>query len=214
MRLSWLALIAACIVVPAGAQQAPPDPVRDAAAAAMRTLGLQPTLPHETVIVEPESDWRFHLPDGLLWALAAGAGAMLVYALRNSIPGWGAGRDSHWLNAPFDPANALRASENPLAEADSLAAEDRFVDAMHLLLLHALAEIRRRLAVEFPDSLTSREIARLARLTERGRSALDRIVTRVEWSYFGEHPASRSDYEACRAGVADLTLALEAGRPA
>ena len=43
---------------------------------------------------------------------------------------------------------------------------------------------------QFADSLTSREILRSTRLSDAGRASLRDIVNRVEWTYFGEHPAA------------------------
>ena len=45
-----------------------------------------------------------------------------------------------------------RTPEVVLGAADELAAQGRFVEAMHVLLLQALADIRRRLDEEFADS--------------------------------------------------------------
>jgi hypothetical protein len=40
------------------------------------------------------------------------------------------------------------------------------------------------------------------------RAPLREVVGRVEWSYFGEHPAARDDYAACRASFATLAQKL------
>jgi hypothetical protein len=34
------------------------------------------------------------------------------------------------------------------------------------------------------------------------------VVNRVEWTYFGEHPAAREDYLACRSSFSALAQAL------
>lgn len=205
-------LFALTAMMPAAAGEPSADPVRAAAAEAIRTLDLQPSLPHEPVDTSTDDGWHLHLPDWLIWVLAAGIVGVVLYSLRNSLPGFISANDEAWVSRSGDPFGALRAGENRLALADDLAGQGRFVEAMHLLLLHCLAEIRRRLAVEFADSLTSREILRSARLPEPGRSALDAIVARVEWTYFGHHPAGRADYDSCRAGAAELTAALAGGK--
>ncbi|HZC79118.1 MAG TPA: DUF4129 domain-containing protein, partial [Ktedonobacterales bacterium] len=97
---------------------------------------------------------------------------------------------------------------------DELAAQGRFVEAMHVLLLQGLAAIRAGLDEEFADSLTSREILRRARLSDPGRASLRDIVNRVEWTYFGQYPAALADYEACRTSFNTLTQALHGGAPA
>jgi hypothetical protein len=92
--------------------------------------------------------------------------------------------------------------------ADELAQQGRFVDAMHVLLLQGLADIRRHLDEQFADSLTSREILRSTKLSDQGRVSLRDIISRVEWTYFGEHPAGSSDYAACRDSFNALARAL------
>ena len=98
-----------------------------------------------------------------------------------------------------------------LGAADELAADGRFVEAMHVLLLQGLADIRRDLDEQFADSLTSREILRSTRLSDAGRGSLREIINRVEWTYFGEHPAALPDYVACRASFNALAQALHGG---
>src|SRR5258708_863782 len=88
-----------------------------------------------------------------------------------------------------------------LAAADRLSREGNFVEAMHVLLLHSLAEIRRQLGEKFADSLTSREILRVARLTAPGLTSLREIVAAVERTYFGAYPAAAGDYAACLRGL-------------
>ncbi len=89
-------------------------------------------------------------------------------------------------------------------------ARGRYVEAMHVLLLQALADMRRRLDEQFADSLTSREILRHTRLSAAGQAALRDIVERVEWTYFGQRPAAEADYQACRASFGTLAQALRA----
>jgi hypothetical protein len=79
---------------------------------------------------------------------------------------------------------------------------------MHVLLLQALAEIRVRLNEQFADSLTSREILRSKQLSDELRHPLRDVVNRVEWTYFGEHPAEQNDYLACRSSFAALARSL------
>src|SRR5262249_32243015 len=98
--------------------------------------------------------------------------------------------------------------EQVLAAADDLARQGRFVDAMHVLLLQGLADMRRHLGEQFAESFTSREILRSTKLSDAGREPLRDIITRVEWTYFGKHPAEREDYLACRASFDALAHAL------
>jgi len=196
----------------APAAHAPADPVREAAVQAIKRLDLQISLPHEPTPADYTPNW--HLPGWLIYVLAAVAVGVIAYIVLDMIPGWRARDDDTWgttgngLPGDGDPA------EISLAQADALAARGFFVEAMHLLLLVSLAEIRRRLRLEFADSLTSREILRRARLPEEVTGALRSIVTRVELSYFGGYPATQPDYDTCRAGFEALSSVLPNHMPA
>lgn len=179
--------------------------VRNIAEEAVRRLDLQTEL-----VREPEPlGWQIKLPPEVLWFVVIVGVAVLLYAFRDMIPALRARRDGAWGTEEaggaeprtLEPAIALGA-------ADGLAAQGRFAEAMHVLLLHALAVIRRRLDEPFADSMTSREILRSRQLPDGLRAPLREVVGRVEWSYFGEHPAVRDDYAACRASFATLAQEL------
>jgi hypothetical protein len=216
MRISGL-FLALCTIIPNAAvyaAKAPADPVREAAERSIKRLDLQVSMPHTATKLDNLSGWHLHLPDWLIYVVATLAAVIIGYIVLDMIPGWRARNDDGWattgdgFRGPADPA------EITLAQADELAARGFFVEAMHLLLLHSLAEIRRRLRLEFADSLTSREILRRARLPEEVTSALRSIVTRVELSYFGGYPATQPDYESCRAGFEALSSVLTRSMPA
>jgi hypothetical protein len=188
---------------PLGAQA--PQDARTLAEQAIHRLDLQTELRRQ-----PEQLVKdFSLPPEAVWlAVVVGVGALL-YAFRDMIPILRAGRGGVWAD---DEDRALatgrRAPEIVLGTADELAAQGRFVEAMHVLLLQALAEIRRRLDEQFADSMTSREILRSNQLSEDLRRPLRDVVNRVEWTYFGEHPAARDDYLACRDSFSALARIL------
>jgi hypothetical protein len=93
-------------------------------------------------------------------------------------------------------------------EADALARQGRYAEAMHALLLLGLALIRRQWPQAIADSLTSREIVRSTELPAAARDALDDIVIRVELGHFGLYPVAPRDYEACRGHFALLVAAM------
>jgi hypothetical protein len=200
------------IFLAAGPLQAQsPQDAQKAADQAIRRLGLQTELPHE-----PEAP-RLHiqLPPETAWLIAAIGIGLLLYMFRDMLPALGFATRGGWTPEEEMAAAAdARAPERVLAAADDLARQGRFVDAMHVLLLQGLADIRRHLDEEFADSLTSREILRSTKLSEAGRHSLRDIIGRVEWTYFGEHPADATDYAACRASFDALAHALRAGAAA
>jgi hypothetical protein len=178
---------------------------QDAAQAAIRRLDLQTELPHGS---EPASSWHFNLPPETLWVVIAIAVAILLYAFRDLIPVLGM-RGSAWSEDEPAPDSAQAGAQMmQLGAADRLAAEGRFAEAMHVLLLDGLAHMRQRLAEQFSDSLTSREILRRTNLPAEARTALRDVVTRVELTYFGEYPAAAADYNACRASFNALARSL------
>lgn len=100
-----------------------------------------------------------------------------------------------------------QAAEALLADADRLAREGRFDEAVHLLLRRSVADI----AAARPDWLlpasTAREIASFPRLPERARSAFGVIAQRVERSLFALRRLDEADWSAARGAYADFALA-------
>jgi hypothetical protein len=179
---------------------------------AIHRLDLQTELRREDEPVRPS---RLALPPETIWIAVIVGGIILAYAFRDLIPVLRAGQGGAWDE---DEAASLASTSRPpeivLEAADDLAARGRFVEAMHVLLLQALADIRRRLDEEFADSMTSREILRSRQLSDTLRLPLRDVISRVEWTYFGGHTADRDDYLACRASFSTLAQALLRGAAA
>lgn len=100
--------------------------------------------------------------------------------------------DDAWRPAP---AAALAL----LSDADALATEGRFAEAVHLLLLRSINDIDDRLPNAVRPALTARDIADLSRLPTAARPAFDRIARVVESSLFGGRPVDRATFADCRA---------------
>jgi len=197
------------LALPLAAQT--PQDVQKTAEQAIKRLDLQTELPRE-----PERPtFTIKLPPEVLWLVIALAIGVLLYAFRDMVPILRWGRGGAWTTDDEVPGEGeARAPAVVLGAADELAAEGRYVEAMHVLLLQGLADIRARLDEQFADSLTSREILRSTKLSDAGRTSLRDIINRVEWTYFGEHPAALPDYVACRASFNALAAALHGGVPA
>ncbi len=170
---------------------------------AIRRLDLQ-----TEVTREPEP-FRIRLPPELLWVIIAVALGAVLYSFRDMIPLLRARGSESWAETEEIAADIARRDPTVvLAAADELAREGRYAEAMHVLLLRGLADIRARLDEPFADSLTSREILRSTRLPEQARGSLRNVVGHVEWTYFGEYPAGQEDYAACRVSFNALEQAL------
>ena len=184
----------------------------------IRSLDLQ------TELVAPETDkpdsqptrlTPIRIPQEALWVALILAVALLLYSLREELMNLIRPAQTGWEAPPPGTGEVKIGSEtDALSAADRLGREGNFVEAMHVLLLHSLAEIRRQLGEKFADSLTSREIVRVARLTTAARTALRDIVAAVERTYFGPYPAAAGDYATCRQNFETLQQALRGGAPA
>jgi hypothetical protein len=192
--------------------------VEKAAKDSIRSLDLQTELGAPEVN-KPESQptrlTPIRIPQEALWIALIIAIAVVLYALREELMNLIRPAQSGW-EAPQPGVGEVKVGTeiDALSTADRLSREGNFVEAMHVLLLHSLAEIRRQLGEKFADSLTSREIVRVARLTTVARTALRDIVVAVERTYFGPYPAAAGDYVACRQNFATLQQALRGGVPA
>ncbi|WP_353228264.1 hypothetical protein [Novosphingobium sp.] len=93
-----------------------------------------------------------------------------------------------------------------LADADRLAAEGRFDEAVHLLLRRSFDDI----AANRPDLLTpastAREIAQGPTLPAPARSAFGVIAGEVERSRYALHPLRHDDWQRARAAYAAFAV--------
>ena len=201
-RRGLAGLLAGSLLFGAASAQSP-DPEK-AARDSIRALDLQTDLPHQRS-TEPI---KLQLPQEVVWLLLACGAAFVLYSMRDLLTFRRRPTDDWGDSGPDGPDGGTRSDATALAAADEFARQGRFVEAMHTLLLQSLADIRRRLGIEFANSLTSREILRGTRLPPQGRASLRAIVAAVEWTYFGGYPAALADYNACRRSFEDLRQAL------
>lgn len=86
-----------------------------------------------------------------------------------------------------------------LEDADALAAQGRFAEAVHLLLFRSIDEIQEKRSGVIGRSLTSREIGALGVLPDSVRAALSPIIRIVERSFFGGRDVDESGWSEARA---------------
>ena len=208
-RVVAVGLSAGLISAPLCAE--PRADVTAAAGDAIRHLDLQTELPRDPT---PQRKLHVSLPPELILLPLVIVIACVIYAFRDQLgrlrllgrgPEWRADRREG--NEDLPAAQGLAVT----LKADDLAGQGRFVEAMHLLLLQTLTNLRERLGVEFADSLTSREILRHAQLSDANRTLLQDIVARVEWCHFGGYPAALADYVACRQSFDALLASVHGG---
>jgi hypothetical protein len=214
MRASIAAVALISFVAGHSALAQTPDEMQAAAARVVRRHNIQAELPNDQM----NEGWSLSLPDvdvstWLLWCAIAIGLVTVLYPLRDQLFFRRAGSDEDWEGAggSAGPSTGPRQSLASVSEdADELARQGRFMEAIHLLLLHALMEMRQRLKAQFADSLTSREILRAADLPAEGTTALQDMISQVERSYFGEYPAAADDYAACRSSFDRFVHHLQA----
>jgi hypothetical protein len=208
-RVVAVTLSAGLISAPLCAE--PRADVTTAAGEAIRHLDLQTELPRDPT---PQPKLHMSLPPELILLPLILVIACVVYAFRDQLGRVRLlGRGREWQADRHERSEDLPAAQGLAAtvKADDLAGQGRFVEAMHLLLLLTLTDLRQRLGVEFADSLTSREILRHAQLSDPNRLLLQDIVARVEWCHFGGYPAALADYVACRQSFDALLASVHPG---
>ena len=83
----------------------------------------------------------------------------------------------------------------PLDEASHLAAQGRYAEAVHALLLRTLALLAETSRV--PEAWTSREIVDRLELAAPARASLEALVDETELSLFGGRPVDEAAYRRC-----------------
>ncbi|MEO9970140.1 MAG: hypothetical protein ABJG15_10020 [Hyphomonadaceae bacterium] len=85
-----------------------------------------------------------------------------------------------------------------LEEADALAREGKYSEAVHLLLFRSIEDIQSRRKQKIPTALTAREIEKIEGLPQRPRDALRPIIAMVERSFFGGHHVDADNWASAR----------------
>jgi hypothetical protein len=143
----------------------------------------------------------------LLGALVLGL-AILLYLLFVSFwrnrPSRDAGTDTEQDLAGWRPTE--KAARALLADAEALAAQGRYAEAVHLLLQRSLEDIQRHRPRLLRPALTSREIAGSDWMPAIVRNAFAAMAAPVERSLFGGRNLALRDWEEARAAYGEFAL--------
>ncbi|MES2044901.1 MAG: DUF4129 domain-containing protein [Pseudomonadota bacterium] len=149
----------------------------------------------------------------LLWLLLAVLAGTLIWAIvvRLREGEWRLPRRRKTTVMTADPEEEAWAPDAApvrawLKEADALAAEGRFAEAVHHLLFRSIEDISRRRPRLVRPALTSRELAAAEAVPVPARDLFARIARLVERSLFGGRPVSADDWSGARAAYADFAL--------
>ncbi len=93
-----------------------------------------------------------------------------------------------------------------LDEADALAAEGRFAEAIHHLLFRSVEDLARRRPDVVRPALTSRELAAAGAIPAAARCIFAGIAALVERSFFGGRPVGEQDWSTARTAYSDFAL--------
>jgi hypothetical protein len=141
------------------------------------------------------------------WTLLAAGILVLGYFLIRHLVQRG------WAQAEAPPPHPLPAWQPGVAQAklllrdaDALAAQGRFGDAAHLLLLVCIQELGERRPGAVLPALTSREIAHLEALSPQARRIFSRIAMVVERCLFGGRDLGADDFAQVRAAFEEFAI--------
>ena len=101
-----------------------------------------------------------------------------------------------------EPLAPLQVAAGTLNDAERLAQQGHFAQAIHTLLLRTFETIGRQAAL--PHALTSREILRRVRAEKEAMQALAHLVNSVEICIFGTAEPGAEEYQLCRASFEHL----------
>lgn len=159
----------------------------------------------------PDATWARYL---LYLLLAAGAALimwLIVTRLRSGEWRWPSRRSDQALGAAEAADLEWQPDAAParawLEEADALAAQGRYAEALHCLLLRSVDDMARRRPKAVRPALTARELGNSPLLPERARGLFSQLAGGVERSLFGRRPVDRSEWSQARAAYAEFALA-------
>ena len=98
------------------------------------------------------------------------------------------------------------AARTLLEQADALAREGKFAEAVHLLLFRSIEDIQTRREQRLSTALTAREIGQLDDLPAKPRAALGPIIQIVERSFFGGQPVDEPGWKTARKSYEDFAF--------
>jgi len=143
-----------------------------------------------------------------------GAALLVLFLLYHFVPGFAQWVDRLRFRRKTVDGNAddavgqaeAGAARALLSEADALAADGRFAEAVHLLLYRSVEDIEGRRPGLVRPAMTSRDLAEAQDLPTAARGAFSRIARAVEISLFGGRAIDAGAWAACRTAYAELTV--------
>lgn len=146
------------------------------------------------------------------WLLSHPAGRYAFWALLTALIGfglfvlgrwifrraWAVARDEELGPAFPDWSLSPSMAKLLLSDADAMAADGRYAEAIHHLLLRSVGDIAERRPELLKPALTGREISVLPGLPDTARRAFGEIARVVERAVFAGRDVGAREYAACR----------------
>lgn len=196
--LSTLFLTAA-VTAPTGAQPVSGEAVREAVEDELSSWSYQRTLPEiQTDVREIDLDLPPGLAEVLGWTAIAIVAIVALVWLYRLLADRRASAVIDETETETVPALKRVAPSDLLAQADRLAAEGRYGEAVHVLLVGTFGGFAEAGARFVAPPLTSREVLADAPLRDTVKAALGELVTVVERAHFAGREIGRRDFERCR----------------
>jgi len=198
------AVLVATVMPPAAAAGEPsslsPEEVREIARAVTADSGYQKEIHRapqkDTVELDIDvSAGSFLLP--LLYVAIGVAGALVLLWAGMYIHEQVLARFAARTKAPED-VDGIERKDPHMSEVDRLAGAGRYGEAVHALLLLAVARLSAACGRPVADALTGRELARRLPRSPEERGLFELLVKAVEVSFFGNCPVDREAFTDCR----------------
>tara|TARA_R100001129_G_scaffold15957_2_gene10462 strand:- start:2449 stop:3171 length:723 start_codon:yes stop_codon:yes gene_type:complete len=142
----------------------------------------------------------------LMWVLIAIGVALLVLLIVRIFDIPVLKRRSKASDQSEDTLPDRAEAEALLSDADALAAQGRYGEAVRLLLARSIGQIANRRPDLVHPSSTARELSRLDALPDAGRRAFAAIARSVERALFALEDLTERDWTEARAAYADFAL--------
>jgi hypothetical protein len=139
------------------------------------------------------------LGEVLAWGLVFAVAVMLVVALVNGFADRRRRETTRKDKKGAPAAPPATPAPPPLRDFEQLAAEGRYAEAVHALLLHAFVRLAERRATGWPAAKTGREILAAVGGFAAADKPLRLVFQTSEAAWFGKVDIDRNQYEECLA---------------
>jgi hypothetical protein len=154
---------------------------------------------------------RIPILGALMWVGAIVTLVLFAFFFAREFFGYSPDAEAEQIGDSPELAPDAKVVERPLGDAEQLAGQGLFGEAIHTLLLRTLEELKARHPQPIPSSYTSREILAQVSLGTQARDALAGLITSVEVSHFGGQEPGPTDYQSCLARFRTFATAYMGG---